>query len=153
MTLETIFERLTDLDYQAQSLFRDIGLTDDCEFRDVITPNRADPDERFLCGELCDLMILFRRLHQELTYLRLPCSDEHVLRLFSNGRYGYVIQPSSEMRTFSCGSPVEALIYDEEGSPRWVCTRIEHNGEDYYLYGYRSISLNGLIIRERRQMV
>ena len=103
-----------------------------------------------LFSKLSDLMPLLYRLHQELMYFLMPCSDVHVLKKYPNGRYGYDISPFEVGRTFSCGSPIEALLYDEDGYPRWVISRIEHNGTDYYLYGYRNIPLNGLSIRERR---
>ena len=150
MTIQTIFKRLTDIDRQIQTLLRDIGMDDYCELGDVITPNRVDPDEMLLFNELSDLMSPIIRLHQELMYLLVPCSEIHVLRRYPNGRYGYDIRPFEEERTFSCGNPIEALIYDENGNPSWVSTRIEHNGTDYYLYGYGNVPLNGLSIRERR---
>ena len=149
MTLHTIFKRLTDIDRQIQTLIRDIGMEDDRELKDVIAPNRTDPDEMLLFSELSDLMPPLYRLHQELMYLLMPCSDIHVLKKYPNGRYGYDIRPFEDERTFSCGSLIEALIYDEDGYPRWVVSRIEHNGTDYYLYGYNDIPLNGLSIRER----
>lgn len=153
MTLQTIFKRLADIDRQIQTLIREIGMDNDDELGDVITPNRADPDEMLLFNELSDLMSPLCRLHRELLYLVMPCSDTQVLKRFPNGRYGYDIRPFEEERTFSCGSPIEALIYDEDGYPQWVSSRIEHNGTDYYLYGYSDISLNGLTIRERGDAV
>lgn len=150
MTLQTIFKRLTDIDCQVQTLIREIGMDDDCELGDAITPNRADPDEMFLFNELTDLLSTLCRLHRELLYLLMPCSDVQVLKRCSNGRYGYEIHPFEDEHTFSCGSPVEALIYDEDGYPCWVSSRIEHNGRDYYLFGYNDVPLNGLTIRERR---
>lgn len=150
MTLQTIFNRLTDIDRQIQALIREIGIDDDCGLGDIITPNRADPDEMFLFNELSDLLTPLCRLHRGLLYLLMPCSEVQVLRKYPTGRYGYDIRPFEEERTFSCGSPVEALIYDKDGHPRWVSSRIEHNGTDYYLYGYSDIPLNGLTIRERR---
>lgn len=150
MTLQTIFNRLTDIDCKIQTLIREIGMDDYCELGDVIAPNRTDPDEMFLFTELNNLLLPLCRLHRELLYLLAPCSDTQVLKRYPNGRYGYDIRPFEEGRTFSCGSPIEALIYDDDGYPRWVSSRIEHNGTDYYLYGYSDIPLNGLTIRERR---
>ena len=152
MTLKTILTRLTDVNHQFQTLLQDIGMDGGCELGDILAPNRADPDEMFLFNELGSLIPTLFRLHQELSRLLMPCSDVHMLRMYPNGRYGYDVLPSGEERTFSCGSHVEALIHDENGNPFWVSTRIEHNGTDYYLYGYRQIPLNGLTIRERRCM-
>lgn len=150
MTLETIFDRLTAIDRQIQALLGDIGMDNDRELWDTIAPSRTDPDEMFRYNELCGILVPFCRLHQKLAYLQLPCTETHVLRRFPNGRYGYDEQPFTQGHTFSCGCPVEALIPDEDGNPCWVSTRIEHNGTDYYLYGYGSIPLNGLTVRERR---
>lgn len=151
MTLKNILDRLSTIDGQAQTLMRDIGLKDDdYEPWANVIPDSSDPDELFLYNELRDLMSLLCRIHRELIYLDLPCGDTHVLRLFPNGRYGYQDLPFDNERTFSCGAPVEALINDDNGNPCWVSSRIEHNGNDYYLYGYRDITLNGLMIRERR---
>lgn len=150
MTLQTIFNQFTDIDRQIQTLIRDIGIDDECDLWDAFTPNKEDPNEMFLFHELNDLMPLLFRLHRKLAYLLMPCSDVYVLRKYPNGRYGYDIRPFEEGRTFSCGTPLEALIYNGNGSPRWVSTRIEHNGTDYYLYGYSEIPLDGLPVRERR---
>ena len=149
MTLKTIFKKLIDIDRQVQTLIMDIGMDDDYELWDAITPNKADPDEMFLFNELRDQMDPLYQVHRELLYLLMPCSETKVLKLYPNGRYGYDIRPFEDERTFSCGSPIEALIYDEDGYPCWVSSRIEHNGTDYYLYGYSDIPLNGLTIRER----
>lgn len=152
MTLKTVLNRLTDINQQFQDLIRDIGMDDGCELGDVLAPNKADPDEVFLINKLSSLIPPLCRLHQELSCLLTSYNDVHVLQLYPNDRYGYDVRTSDEERTFSCGSPVEALIHDENGNSCWVSTRIEHNGTDYYLYGYRQIPLNGLTIRERRCM-
>ena len=149
MTLQTIFKQLTDIDRQIQTMIRELGMNDDCELEDAITPNRKDPDEMFLFNELSGLMNPLYNLHRKIMYLLMPCSEIHVLKKYPDGRYGYDIRPFEEGRTFSCGSPLEALIYDGDGNPRWVSSRIEHNGKDYYLYGFSDIPLNGLSIRER----
>jgi hypothetical protein len=64
------------------------------------------------------------------------------LEKLADGRYicdGYEL---------TSGYRLEVLIYDEnEECYRWVATRIEHNGEDYYLVGLRDASLAS--IRER----
>ena len=150
MTLQTIFKQLTDIDRQFQSLIREIGMKDDYELGDIITPNKEDPDEMFLFNELSDLISPLCQLHRKLMYLLMPCSDIQILKRYPNGRYGYDIHPFEDGRTFTCGSPIEALIYDEDGYPCWVSSRIEHNGTDYYLYGHSDIPLTGLTIRERR---
>ena len=63
MTLQTIFKQLTDIDRQFQSLIREIGMKDDYELGDIITPNKEDPDEMFLFNELSDLISPLCQLH------------------------------------------------------------------------------------------
>lgn len=153
MTLKTIFDRLTAIDHQIQPLARVLDIDRDCEPWDNIALNKSDPEEMFLYNKLHALTTPFFRIHQELTYLHLPCTSPHALRLFPNGRYGYDGQLPAQARTLSCGTTIEALIRTADGHPLWVCSRIEHDGTDYYLYGYRDISLDGLVIRERRYPV
>ena len=47
-----------------------------------------------------------------------------------------------EWHWFSCGSRIELLLCDV-----WVCTRIEHDGNDYYAVGLKGLKLDGLIAR------
>ena len=51
-------------------------------------------------------------------------------------------------RDISCGDVLEVLIADErDSSPRWIETRVEHNGESYYLTGLQSYNPVGLFAR------
>lgn len=53
---------------------------------------------------------------------------------------------------YNCGSSIEALVTDEyHDVPYWTRTVVEHNGKDYYLVGYKDLSMNGLTVRIRAQ--
>ena len=151
MTLEDVYSRLSSIDSQAQSLMWNTGIAEDSVPWEYIAIDEDDPDDIYLRDTALRLIRPFAKLHEELSYLHLPCIGEHALSLFPGGRYGYHDSIYGS-RILSCGSCVEALVPDEHGCPHWVRSRIEHNGMDYYLYGFDTIPLDGLIVREREEM-
>lgn len=81
----------------------------------------------------------------ELEYLKKPIIAEGNLR---KNRYGRYEIGEYEL---SCGYGIEVLIYDDYlESERWVKTRVEHNGDDYYLYSFPKLPMQGLKARVRR---
>lgn len=50
----------------------------------------------------------------------------------------------------TCGDTLEVLVIDgRDDSPKWVETRVEHNGESYYLIGILGYNPVGLFARVR----
>lgn len=47
---------------------------------------------------------------------------------------------------FSSGSGIE-FLNDQCEFPRWVASRFEHNGDDYYIVNYPELRLQGLLVR------
>ena len=75
-------------------------------------------------------------------YINTPVTGEYTLHKDMYGRYG------CEVVTFSAGSSIEALIVEDERQ-YWIHTRVEHDGNDYYLVRYPNVPLEGLKIRRR----
>jgi len=51
---------------------------------------------------------------------------------------------------YSCGSGMEVLLSDNwHDAPYWARSRIEHDGEDYYLVGHQDLFLEVLTARIR----
>lgn len=149
MNLNDIFERLYDIDRAAQALLAETGFAcDGCSIAQVC-PKPDDPDDLFLWDRVQELLEPFGDLHEKLLYLRTPAHGEYTLQLFPNGRYGYFGEDGRD-HFFTCGDTLEAKIQDSYGRQRWVRTRIEHDGSDYFLWGHSLIPLSGLTIRERR---
>lgn len=148
MTLNDIFERLYVIDRAAQALLSETGFTRDDTSLSQVCPKPEDPDDMFLRDRAQNLLEPFETLHEELLYLRTPTHGEYTLQLFPDGRYGYR-DDDSRIHIFTCGTTLEAKIPDNYGRQRWIRTRIEHDGSDYFLWGHGLIPLSGLTIRER----
>lgn len=152
MTLEDVFSRLHGIDQAAQALIRDAGFSFDTGLVEGVSLVPDDPDTRFLKESIELLLDPLEEMHCLLAYLAAPVSPEHILLQFPNGRYGYRDEKGS-CHEFTCGQSLEAKVKDSFGCQRWVRTRIEHNGFDYFLMGYGSVSLTGLTVRERGRQV
>ena len=148
MTLNDILFQLCDIDRRVRILISDAGFTPDDGLSDSLCPHPDDPEDRFLKKILEDLLLPFEDLHEELSYLRAPTHGEYRLELLPNGRYGY-FDEHGFCRAFTCGSPIEARIPDDQGRLLWVSTRMEHDGKNYFLWHYSSVPLDGLTVRER----
>lgn len=149
MTLINIFERLCSIDQEGQALLFASGFDRMDGFGPQVASGQNDPDTLFLKDRLYDLLKPFETLHEELQYLKSPCHGEFPLKQLPNGRYGY-FDENGACHVFPCGVSLEAKIPDKYGRQHWVRSRIEHNGSHYFLWGYGSIPLSGLVVRERR---
>lgn len=152
MTLKDVFSRLHEIDQAAQALIRDAGFSFDTGSAENVPFAPDGPDARFLKESIELLLDPLAEMHSLLSYLEIPASPEHVLEKFSNGRYGYR-DINGSRREFSCGQTLEARITDSSGCLRWIKTRMEHDGDDYFLMGHRSVPLTGLTVRERRRSI
>lgn len=96
-------------------------------------------------NEYGSIVLRLTEIHREITYLNKPIIEEGILFENISGRYAI-----SEEFSFTCGSLIEVLIYDDwDKKKMWVLTRIEHTNGDYYLYDYKNISMQGLQARRR----
>ncbi|MEC0167406.1 DUF5348 domain-containing protein [Paenibacillus graminis] len=92
-----------------------------------------------ILGELTDLIPLVRQLVA-------PVAREGTLRKNRAGRYEL-----ASSTYFTTGSPIEFLYTYPDGDSRresrWIYSRVEHNGSDYYIAGYPEQKMNGLWVR------
>ena len=80
-----------------------------------------------------------------ISYLTLPITEVSILRKGINGKYR-----TAHGHYYDCRSYIEALVTDEyHDVPYWTRAVVEHNGEDYYLVGYKDIPMQGLKVRVR----
>lgn len=103
-----------------------------------------DAEQLLLLNKLKVILDRLESVKIKIDYLNLPIIYTGFLQKNINGRYAI---GTKELTSGTC---IEALIYDDFCDQKyWVRTRIEHNGEDYYLVGYRDIQIQGLEVRIR----
>ena len=148
MTTNDVWNRLVHIDSEIQGLFSDTGFCYDDSFSFVPCPN--DRESRFLNSSMEGASRFLQKFHEQMDYLRMPAQEPHTLHRTEFKRYGYQDGDGS-LSEFHCGQTLEALVPDYDGSLKWVLTRVEHNGSDYYLVGYSSTPMEGLTVRRRRR--
>ncbi len=143
--MNTIYAKTVAMSRDIKQLVRFSGYNESDGMNDVEI-NRNDPEQKFLRDEMSRVMGNLTDVLNTLEYLSKPIEEVGTLHMNSRGRY-----ETAEETELTCGFPLEALIYDDYYDCRyWARTSIEHDGERYYLYGYREISLDGLKVRIRK---
>ena len=139
-TLKKLLSSSYKLEDQINSLNELSGYLycDDLSMMDI---DYTDPDEVMLLNELRGIMEKLNDIKSDLLYLQRPVKAHGKLRLNNNGRY------ELKGHEFHCGDRIEVKIYDERWE--WCVTRIEHDGDGFYLVGHRDVSLNGISARIR----
>ena len=99
-------------------------------------------DERLYQDEFKGILERLEMVKGDIEYLKRPIKKTGVLHKNDRGRY------ETEFMEYTSGNGIEALINEDE-IVKWVVSRIEHNGKDYYIVGYSGINLEGLEVRIR----
>lgn len=141
---------LKDLLHELNSLNKGIGdVLNAANFRSYddlssLQINYQSPEDLFLLDELVEIMGKLEDINNSLTYLSKPIAGTYTLHKNRLGRY------ECAAHEYTSGNAIECLVYDSyHDAPSWVYTRIEHDGNDYYLVGYKEIPLEGLTVHIR----
>lgn len=131
--------KIQKLNNELESILKSVG-----DYCDNVDYNHADPEESFFHDQLVFLTSRLEEVQNRLDYLNKPVVAQGFLKHNDHKRYSL---PTGDYLT--SGSVCELLVTDEDGQ-RWVYTRIEHNGTDYYAGALgKDVSLNGMIVRIR----
>ena len=152
-TINELKEELKKLNSSLEGVIRASGFRD---YDDLsgLEYDRTNPEELFLVEEYRGILDQLERASSNIGYLTMPIAYSGRLTKQANGRYscgGYELTSGNGLEVLE---PCEVL--NSEGhyidGYRWTSTRLEHNGEDYYLVGVHVDSLEGMQarIRERR---
>ena len=104
-----------------------------------------DSDQLFQLRELKTIMRKLADIAGSIEYLFRPVLETSTLHKDESGEYrterGYC---------YRSGSLIEVLLQEDPLKvPCWALTKVEHDGEDYYLIGYDDIPMEGLNVRVR----
>ena len=107
--------------------------------------DHGDSDQLF---QLKELQVILRKLADiggSIEYLFRPVQETSTLHRDESGEYR-----TEKGYCYRSGRLIEALLPEVDGEiPHWVQTKVEHDGEDYYLAGYDDIPMEGLHVRVR----
>ncbi len=105
----------------------------------------ADGEQLLLLDELRRITDQLADVREYISYLTRPVTEVSRLRKGTAGKYR-----TAKGHFYDCRSSIEALVTDEYHEvPYWTRTTVEHNGEAYYLVGYKGLSMDGLCVRVR----
>ena len=105
----------------------------------------ADGEQLLLLDELRRITDQLADVQEYISYLTRPVTEVSRLRKGTAGKY-----QTAKGHFYDCRSSIEALVTDEYHEvPYWTRTIVEHNGEDYYLVGYKDLPMDGLRVRVR----
>lgn len=92
--------------------------------------DKDDIEKCFFVQELYGIADNLDRAASTISYLNSPIVVSGRLHKKANGRY------MCDGVELTCGSGVEILTYDAfDDKGKWIVTRIEHDGNDYYAVG------------------
>lgn len=107
--------------------------------------SRKEPNARLLQYEFLQVMHHLNEVKCKLDYLNKKIVGEYTLRRNNLKQY------ECDEQIYHCGYPIEYYCYDDyDECYKWILSRVEHDGNDYYIVGDRSRPLNGLKVRIRR---
>ena len=110
-----------------------------------LNADQKDSDQLFQLRELQAIMGKLADISDSIAYLFRPVQEISTLHKDENGEYR-----TEKGYCYRSGILIEVLIQgDSNEIPRWVQTRVEHDGEDYYLLGHDDIPMEGLRVRVR----
>ena len=105
----------------------------------------SNGEQLLLWEELRRITDKLADVQEYVSYLTPPITEVSCLRKGTAGKYR-----TANGHYYDCRSSIEALVTDEyHDVPYWTRTIVEHNGEDYYLIGYKNLPMNGLRVRVR----
>lgn len=143
MKLSELKERVFELNTDIKYLMKETGF-ESYEELDRVKFDQDDINERFLIKEFTSIISKLESVSRDISYLDAAIGEEYTLHKNSYGRYE---TPEHE---YSCGNTIEFKYYDDfDERDKWTVSRVEHNGDDYYIVGHRSLIMEGLTVRHR----
>ena len=147
--LKQVLAKLTKINYHIKTVMKE-STYDKYDDMSGLEINYNNPEQLMLLDELRSVMDKLYDIKHNIEYLNKPISYTGILSKSDDGRYEL-----SNRDRFASGYTIEFLLvgshfFSTYEADAWVKTRVEHDGSEYYLFGYKEISMDGLIARIRR---
>lgn len=145
--IDRVYMEALKLNWGIESLLKLSGFERNGDFS-ALHIDFEDDEQLFLTEELRKIMKKLSDVSRRVKYLSRPVRE--ICRLHKNwsGRY-----ETASGYYYTSGQKIEALITDgHQEPPYWAWTRVEYDGNDYYLVGYKGIPMEGLTVRIREGM-
>ena len=142
--LQTVFAEAVKLERDI-SRFLKVSTYPDYDDLSGLDIDFSDGEQLLLLDELWRVADKLADVQEYIAYLSRPVTETSRLRKGTAGKYR-----TAKGHFYDCSSNIEALVTDEyHAVPYWTRTTVEHDGEDYYLVGYKGLPMNGLRVRVR----
>ena len=137
MNINELMKSLSKLNPEFKCLINKTGI-DKYDDLSEVEADLDNPEQLFLVEELCSAMKKIYEVSYTISYLEKPIKGEYVLHKNSNGRY------ECSAHEYTCGNCIEYYAYDNWNEHyRWIISSVEHDGDDYYIVGSKSLSSDG----------
>ncbi len=137
MNINELMKSLSVLNSEFVRLIKKTGIDKYDDLSDV-EADLNNPEQLLLVDELRKVMQNISEASYTISYLQKPIKGEYVLHKNSGGRY------ECSAHEYTCGNCIEYYAYDNwEEHYRWIISRVEHDGDDYYIVGSKSLSSDG----------
>ena len=144
MDINTVLEQVAELKIKMDDILKTSTYDEHADLRGLHVDCK-DSDQLFLLNELRSIMRKLAVAGSSIEYLFRPVKETGFLHRDEAGEY-----VTGQGYSYRIGSLIEVLLRDGSSEvPCWVLTKVEHDGEDYYLVGYEDIPLEGLRVRVR----
>lgn len=155
MNINELENQLQNVKHSIDRALKESGYKDNLDLAEI-EMDIQNPQERFLLHELEGILGNLNKAVEELDYIAKPIETIGLLHKAENGRYRARDGKGNEWE-YSSGTGIEFLIKEEELDAyggeiqveRWVASRVEHNGNDYYIVNWPDLNMKGLAVRKR----
>ncbi|WP_313523850.1 DUF5348 domain-containing protein [Anaerotignum sp.] len=141
-------EVLQELQTISRAIDKVMRITGFKEYGDMscLEINEENADDTFLRNEMERIIDKLADEQSRINFLFRPIIETGNIYQNSSGRY-----ETASGYEYTCGYDIEylKLAEDEYEPTQWCRSRVEHNGESYYIVGDKKMSLDGLTVRIR----
>lgn len=154
MGLEDLKQALTVIERQIEALLKRLkypecnDLSILCDYKQI-----KSADDKQLLEEYHRILDNLYEVQNTIVYYEHPVKEISYLHLDETGRYvtasGYCYGNGSIIEFLRTDNDHNHDIKESEGIKIWTRSRVEYDGQNYFILDYPDINLSGLMVRVR----